>query len=110
MIVITSGKYSCVSLGHFAVNLSGSTLIVLIIILYWSEQISRNCTYLLLNKNSTHIVKNYPPPMTVNRFGVDPSKIYDVTLDPSILQMYGILLDNVARTCLPEHFNHSNFS
>ena len=42
------------------------------IILYWSEQISRNCTYLLPNIRSTHTVKNYFPPMTVYRFGVDP--------------------------------------
>ena len=57
----------------------GSAQNVLMIILYWSEQISRNCTYLLPNKRATHTVKNYFPPMTVYRLGVDPSEIYDVT-------------------------------
>ena len=72
--------YSWVSLGHFAVNLDwGSTQNLLMIILYWSEQISRNCTYLLPNKSSTHTVKNYFPSMNVYQFGVDPSEIYDVT-------------------------------
>ena len=42
------------------------------IILYWSEKISCNWTYLLPNKSSTHTVKNYFLPMTVYRFGVDP--------------------------------------
>ena len=50
----------------------GSTQNVLMIILYRSEQISRNCTYLLPNKRSTHTVKNYFPPMTVYQFVVDP--------------------------------------
>ena len=57
----------------------GSTQNVLIIILYWGKQISRNCTYLLSNTRSIHTVKNYFTPMTVYRFGVDPSEIYDVT-------------------------------
>ena len=50
----------------------GSNQNVLMIILYWSEQISRNCTYLLPNKSSTHTVKNYFSPLTVYRFRVDP--------------------------------------
>ena len=53
----------------------GSTQNVLMIMLYWSEKISRNCTYLLLNTRSTHTVKSYFPPMTVHRFEVDPSEI-----------------------------------
>ena len=63
----------------------GSTQSVLIIILYWREQISRNCTYLLPNKRSTHTVKNYFPPMTVYRFWVDPqsgfSQSEEISLD-----------------------------
>ena len=45
---------------------------VLIIMLYWSEKNLTNCTYLLPNTRSTHKVKNYFPPMTVHRFGLDP--------------------------------------
>ena len=45
------------------------------IMLYWSEKISRYCTYLLSNTRSTRIVKNHFPPMTVHGFGVDPSEI-----------------------------------
>ena len=45
----------------FAVNLSGGQ--PKMIMLYWSEQISQNCTYLL---------PNYFPLMTVYRFVVDP--------------------------------------
>ena len=60
---------SWVSPGHFAQPRSQN---VLMIILYWSEQISRNCTYLLPNKRATYTVKNYFRPMTVYRLGVDP--------------------------------------
>ena len=50
----------------------GSAHNVLMTMLYWSEKISRNCTYLLPNTRSTRTVKNYFPPMTVHRLGVDP--------------------------------------
>ena len=46
----------------------GSTQNVLMIMLYWSEKISRNCTYLLPNTRSTHTMKNSFPPITVHRF------------------------------------------
>ena len=42
---------------HKAVNLSGVTQNVMIIMLYWSEQVSQNYTYLLANKRSTNPVK-----------------------------------------------------
>ena len=57
----------------------GSTQYVLMIVLHWSKQISRNCTHLLPNTRSTHTVKIFFTLMTVYRFGVDPSEIYDVT-------------------------------
>ena len=68
--------YSWVSLGYFAVNLSGGQpKNVLMIMLYWIGKISRNCTYLLPTSRSAHTVKHYFPPMTVHRFGVDPNEI-----------------------------------
>ena len=50
----------------------GSTLIVLMFILYWSEQITRNCTYLLKNIKQTHTKNIYFTPMTISQFKVDP--------------------------------------
>ena len=49
----------------------GSTQNVLMIVLHWSKQISRNCTHLLPNTRSTHTVKFFFSLMTVYRFGVD---------------------------------------
>ena len=62
----------------------GSTQNVLMIVLHWSKQISRNCTHLLPNTRSTHTVKIFFSLMTVYRFGVDPQSIYDVTWNPRI--------------------------
>ena len=50
----------------------GSTQNVLMIVLHWSKQISRNCTHLLPNTRSTHTVKIFFSLMQVYRFGVDP--------------------------------------
>ena len=69
----------------------GSTQNVLMIMLYWSDKIWRNCTYLLPNTRSTHTVKNYFPPITVHRFGVDPQWNYDVTWNPRIRKMKFVL-------------------
>ena len=78
--ILTIVRYlsdTCLFLGFIRAFCSksewGSTQTVLIIILYWSEQILQNYTYLLPNKRSTtHTVKNYFPPITVYRFRVDP--------------------------------------
>ena len=44
--------------GTFFINSEwGSTQNVLMIVLLWSKQISRNCTHLLPNTRSTHTVK-----------------------------------------------------
>ena len=70
------GRKSSVFLGFTRAFCSksewGSTQNVVMIILYWSEQTSRNWTYLLPNKSSTHTVKKYFPSMNVYQFGVDP--------------------------------------
>ena len=50
----------------------GSTQNVLMIVLHWSKQISRNCTHLLPNARSTQTVKIFFSLMKVYRFGVDP--------------------------------------
>ena len=50
----------------------GSTQNVLMIVLHWSKQISRNCAHLLPNTRSTHTVKIFFSLMRVCRFGVDP--------------------------------------
>ena len=50
----------------------GSTQNVLMIVLHWSKQISRNCTHLLPNTRSRHTVKFFFSLMTVYRFRVDP--------------------------------------
>ena len=64
--------------------------------LYKSEKISRNCTYLLPNTRSTHTVINYFSPMIVHR--VDPQWNYDVTWNPG----GGVKppLKNLSRKCL----------
>jgi hypothetical protein len=66
--------YSWVSLQHFAVNLTGGQpkLNVLMLMLYWSEQMIRNCMYLPPKTRPTHTVKNWFTLTTVSRFRVDP--------------------------------------
>ena len=78
---LQSGSYSWVSLGYFAVNLSGGQPKM-----YWRLCCTgvKKLTYLLPNTRSTHTVKNYFPPMTVHRFAVDPQWNYDVTWNPRI--------------------------
>ncbi len=50
----------------------GSTLTVLMFVLYWKEQIIGNCTYLLRNTRPTHTLNIYFTPMTMSPFRVDP--------------------------------------
>ena len=57
----------------------GSAQNVLMIILYWSEEISRNYAYLLPNKTSIYTVKNHFAPMTCIDLELIPRETYDVT-------------------------------
>ena len=84
-------QYSWVSLGYFAVNLSGGQPKM-----YWwlcctgVKKIPRNCTYLLPNTRSRMQWKTFPP-TTVHRFGVHPQWNYDVTWNPRIYVIYLLL-------------------
>ena len=82
--------YSWVSLGYFAVNLSGSQPKI-----YWwfcctGVKKSHEIAHICCQTQGQHIltVKNYFPPMTVHRFGVDPQWNYDVMWNPRILKWW----------------------
>ena len=65
----------------------GSTQNVLMIVLRWSKQISRNCTHLLPNTRSTHTVKFFSVWWQCIDLKLTPSEIYDVTWNPRIIYL-----------------------
>ena len=77
--------YSWVSLGYFAISLSGGQLKV-----YWwlcctGVKKSHEIAHICCQTQGQHLQwKNYFPLMTVHRVGVDPQWNYDVTWNPRI--------------------------
>jgi hypothetical protein len=65
-------EYSWVSLRHYAVNLRGLTSNVLMLMLYWSEKMMRNSTYLPPNTKLIHKTNNRLTLITVFCFRVEP--------------------------------------